>query len=143
MTVMKPSAAMTIWGIIALFVGPFIWASSAMSAASASIFEDTSSYAGGQVVGFLVSVLGLILTLVGAYRALAKIDAIPVPVPVPPQMQAPVHSFQPPVQSFQPPVQSFQPPGQPVAPSFPPPNRTFQPPMPPHSPGRGSENERM
>lgn len=134
MTLMKPSAPMTIWGIIALFVGPFVWAMSAMSAAEASLFEDTSGDAAGLVLGFLISVLGLILTLIGVYRALAKIDAMVVPVSVVPQMQSP---FQP----FQSAAQSYPPPGQPVHQSFPLSADPLQPPMPPHSLGQGSENE--
>jgi hypothetical protein len=122
MTTMKPSAAMTLWGILASVVGSAIWVNSSMAAMTAGIFEDTDSYAAGQFIGFLISVLGLILTLVGTYRALAKIDAIPVPVPVLPVPfpQAPVNGqFLPPMPS-QAPMQQTPGHSAPVHPPMPP-----------------------
>lgn len=81
---MKRSAFITIWGIVVIFTCSVVSGAGWMYEASqqASYF---GSDGGGAAVGLIFglgSIVGLVLVCVGVYRALSKLDALPLPAPV-------------------------------------------------------------
>ena len=78
---MKPiaaSAQITVWGIVIFIIGSVISSFGWMYEITESMTRWGSDGGGAiaGVIGMLISGLGAVLTLVGIYRALSKIDAI-------------------------------------------------------------------
>jgi putative copper export protein len=86
----KKSAGVFLTGLILSVVGGVGASMAASAAAAASLAASLSRYASpnssAAVMAFifgLLSLVGFILLCMGAYRALVKIDALPVPAPEP------------------------------------------------------------
>lgn len=86
----KKSAGIFLTGLILSVVGGVGTSMAASAAAAASMAASLSRYASPNpaagitaLVFGLLSLVGFILLCMGAYRALVKIDALPVPVLVP------------------------------------------------------------
>lgn len=95
----KKSAGVFLTGLILSVVGGVGASMAASAAASASMAASLSRYASPNpaagvtaLVFGLLSLVGFILLCMGAYRALVKIDALPVPavVPAPEAAQEPL-----------------------------------------------------
>lgn len=78
---MPRSAVITVVGVLMWFLGGFIAFLGFIYEASYAI---SGSNGGGVIMGgfgAIVVLVGVIMVLVGVYRAMSKIDALPVPVP--------------------------------------------------------------
>jgi hypothetical protein len=80
----KSSAGIFAFGFVLSFVGYGLGIIFAMMSASAasSYYSGSSAVVPGVLAGicFLTALIGSIMSVIGAYRALVKIDALPVPV---------------------------------------------------------------
>lgn len=81
----KKSANVFVSGLVLSFLGNVVGiiAAATASATSSRYYGSNGAAIVLAILGFIVGLVGLILLLVGAYRALVKIDALPVPAPAP------------------------------------------------------------
>ena len=85
----KRSAGVFATGFVLALIGYILGTIFAIVSAStaSSYYRSDSSVATGIVafICFLVALVGSIMTVVGLYRALVKIDALPLPAPAAPE----------------------------------------------------------